>query len=132
MLYGLVITLPMAVFSLSFVISAVTHSRAIVLTAWFWALVLSLAALQVGFLYEDVVWENLNGYFSCPLLAVVALAVLCAGGWVFARKEIGRSTVPMTIPSRWWLWIVLFVAALLLAMVLATSLAKHYPRVFTP
>lgn len=129
MLYGLVLAFPLAVFAFSFVLSILTHSRGLVLTAWFWGLLFSLAALQIGFWYEDFVYENLNGFFSCPLLIVVAIAVLCLGYPAFMRKESGRQMAPITIPPRWWLWIALFVVGLLIALTLAASLAKHYPRV---
>src|SRR6266496_343181 len=76
LLYGLMLAVPMAIFALSFVIAAVAHSRALVLTAWFWAALIALAALQVGFWYEDFVWDNLNGFFSCPLLLLCAATAL--------------------------------------------------------
>ena len=130
LLYGLMLALPITVFSFSFVISAVTHSRALVLTAWFWAALIVLAALEVGFWYEDLVWDNLNGYFSCPLLLVSATAILWGGHRAYSRKEIGQHSAPIAIPTRWWLWIIPFIVGLLLALTLASSLAKHYPRFF--
>jgi hypothetical protein len=130
LLYGLVVAVPLAVFALSFALSAATHSRTLVLTAWFWAVLAVLALLQVGFWYEDLVWDNLTGYFSCPLLLVTAAAALAAGHRVYVRKEIGHHTAPMAIPGRWWLWILLFLLGLLLALTLASSLARHYPRFF--
>jgi hypothetical protein len=128
LLYGLMPVLPLALFSFSFAISAATHARGLVLTAWFWALLITLAALRLGLWYEDLVWENLNGYFSCPLLALLAAAVLGFGYRAYIRKEIGHLTSPFVLPARWWLWILLFLAGLLLAMALAASLAKHYPQ----
>src|SRR5438094_515588 len=91
---------------------------------------IALAALQVGFWYEDFVWDTLNGFFSCPMLLVLAATVLWTGHRAYSRKEIGHPCAPLTIPARWWLWIVLFIAGLLLALTLASSLAKHYPRFF--
>jgi len=130
LLPGLMVALPFAVFAFSFVLSAIAHSRALVLSAWFWAALLALATLQVGFWYEDLVWDKLNGFFACPLLALLATASLCGGHRVYARKEIGHHTTPITLPARWWLWILLFLAGVLLALTLASSLAKHYPRLF--
>jgi len=130
MLYGLVMTFPLAVFASSFVLSILTHSRGLVLAASFWGLLFSLAVLRVGFWYEDFAWENLNGFFSCPLLGLVAAAVLWAGQRAFSQKEIGRHAAPISIPPRWWLWILLFLVGLLLALTLAASLAAHYWRVF--
>jgi len=131
LLPGLMVAVPFAVFAFSFVLSAIAHSRALVLTAWFWAALLSLAALQLGFWYEELVWEKLNGFFACPLLVLMATASLCGGNRAYARKEIGQHTAPITLPPRWWLWIVLFLAGVLLALTLVSSLAKHYPRLFT-
>src|SRR5438067_10092907 len=130
LLYGLMPALPFAIFAFSFVISAVTHSRAMVLTAWFWSALVALAALQLGFWYEDLVWENLNGFFSCPWLLASAATALWAGHRAYVRKEIGHHCAPITIPARWWLWILLVIAGVLLALTLAASLAKHYPRFF--
>jgi hypothetical protein len=131
LLYGLVLALPVSVFSLSFVISAVTDSRAILLSASLWAVLLSLAVLRLGFWYEALVWENLNGWFSCPLLALLSVAVLCLGYFGYRRKEIGHPAAPFAIPARWWLWMVLFLAGLLLIMFLAVSLAKHFSRILS-
>src|SRR6266498_2021614 len=101
LLFGLVAAFPLAVFAFSFVLSAVAHSRALVLTAWFWAALLALATLQLGFWYEDLVWDKLNGFFACPLLALLAIASLCGGHRTYARKEIGHHTSPITLPPRW-------------------------------
>lgn len=130
LLYGLVVAFPFAVFALAFVISAVTHSRTLVVTAWLWAALGALALLQVGFWYEDLVWDNLNGFFSCPLLLISAAAVLWAGHRAYCRKEIAHHSAPIAIPGRWWLWILIFILGLLLALTLASSLARHYPRFF--
>ena len=130
LLPGLMVALPFAVFAFSFVLSAIAHSRALVLTAWFWAALLALAALQLGFWYEELVWDKLNGFLSCPLLALLATTVLWGGHRAYARKQIGHHTAPITLPARWWLWIILFLAGVLLALSLASSLAKHYPRFF--
>jgi hypothetical protein len=132
LLYGLVLAAPAAVFALSFVIASLTHSRALVLAAPFWAILATLAALRLAFWYEDLVWENLNGYFACPLLLGVAATILCAGYRGYQRKEIGHHSAPLTLPARWWLWMLVFLAGALLALTLAASLARHYPQLFSP
>jgi len=131
LLYGLVLAAPVAVFSFSFVIASLTHSRGLVITAPFWAVLATLAALRIGFWYEDLVWENLNGYFACPLLGVLAVATLWSGCRGYQRKEVGHHSTPLTLPPHWWLWILLFLAGLILALTLGASLARHYPRLFT-
>jgi hypothetical protein len=128
LLYGLVAALPFAVFSFSFTIAAITHSRLLILTAWFWASLAALLVLQLGFWYEDLAWESLTGAFSFPLLIVAGTAVLWAGLRAYQRKEIGPSSTPLTLPGRWWLWIILFVAGLCVALILISSLIKHYPK----
>lgn len=128
LLYGLVVALPFASFSFAFVISALTHSRMLILLAWFWAALGGLALLQIGFWYEDLVWDKLNGYFACPLLLAAAGAALLFGHRVYRRKEIGGPALPLTLPGHWWLWILLFVVGLGLALALISSLARHFPQ----
>ena len=103
LLYGLVLTLPAAIFAISFSLSALTHSRRLVLTASFWAVLVSVAVLRVGFWYEHLVWGSFNGYFACPLLTVLSLAVLGAGARAYASKEIGPEGTPISLPPQWWL-----------------------------
>jgi len=128
LLYGLVLVLPWAVFAFSFVISAITHSRAVLVSAPLWAILISLTALRLGFWYEELVWRKLNGLFSCPLLAFMSTAALWGGYQIYRRKEIGHHTMPISIPLRWWLWIIVFIVGLITTMSLTTSLAKHYLR----
>lgn len=128
LLYGLVLALPLAVFAMSFALAAGTHSRMLVFTSSFWAAVVALSVLQLGFWYEDFAWDNLNGFFACPLLLVLSVAALFGGYRAYARKEIGHHSVPFAVPPLWWLWISLLAAGLLFALFLAASLAKHYPK----
>jgi hypothetical protein len=131
LLYGLVLMLPLTVFAFSFVLSAITRSRTVLLSAALWAILISLAALRLGFWYEEFVWGHLNGLFSCPLLAFLSVAVLAGGYFAYRRKEIGQHTAPIIIPARWWLWIVLFIAGLIMVMTLGSSLARHALRSLT-
>ena len=128
LLYGLIVALPVAVFAIAFTISTVTHSRILILLSWFWAGVSALAALQIGFWYENLVWDTLNGYFACPLLLAVSVAVLGYGHHSFRQKEVGKATIPITLPGHWWIWTILFAVGMGLALVLVTSLIKHLPQ----
>lgn len=128
LLYGLVLVLPLAVFSISFVVSALTHSRAVLISVPLWAILVSLGLLRLGFWYEELVWEKLNGWFSCPLLAIVSGAVLLAGWFAYRRKEVGFDTSPLPIPARWWVWLALFSVGAVAAMTIAASLVRHYLR----
>jgi hypothetical protein len=131
LLYGIVLTLPLAAFAVSFALSAVTHSRWTILIASFWALVATLGGLCIGFWYEDLIWGKLNGYFACPFLGAFAIATLWAGRHVYLRKEIGHQAAPLTLPARWWLWIVVLFCGVLLGALVAASLAKHWASLLT-
>ena len=128
LLYGLIVALPVTVFAIAFTISSVTHSRILILLSWFWAGVAALAALQIGFWYENLVWDTLNGYFACPLLIAVSTSVLAYGYFAFRRKEVGKPVIPITLPGHWWLWTILFAIGMGLALALITSLVRHLPQ----
>jgi hypothetical protein len=128
LLYGLVVALPVAVFSFSFTMSSVTHSRSLILLSWFWGTIGALALLQIGFWYEELVWEKLNGFFACPLLLLSSLGVLFYGFQIFRKKEIGKCAAPLVLPGYWWLWTILFALGLALALALVTSLIRHLPQ----
>lgn len=130
LLYGLVAALPFAVFAFSFGLSANTHSRMLVLTAWFWAALASLLFVQLGFWYEQLVWDSLTGFFSCPLLIVAGIGALGSGYCVYQRKEIGQPSAPFSVPARFWIWLGVFIIGVCLALALISSLAKHYPDFF--
>lgn len=130
LLYGLVGALPFAVFAFSFSLAANTHSRILVVTAWFWAALAALVLVQLGFWYEQHLWESLTGFFSFPLLIVAGAGALWLGQRVYSRKEIGSPSVPFNIPARFWLWLIGFIVGVCLALALISSLAKHFPEFF--
>ncbi len=130
LLYGLVLVLPATIFSISFIISAITRSRPVILSASLWAMLISLGMLRLGFWYEGLVWDKLNGWFSCPLLVLLGMATLWGGYLVYRRKEVGHEAAPLAMPARWWLWMVLCAGGLVLALTLIVSLARHYLRMF--
>lgn len=130
LLYGLVAALPFAAFAFSFAIASSAHSRLLVLTSWFWATLLALILLQCGFWYEEFLFETITGYFACPLLLAGGIAGLGLGHYLYTRKEVAQPSLPLILPARWWLWIILFLAGLSLALFLLSSLAKRYPTFF--
>jgi hypothetical protein len=130
LLYGLVGALPFAVFAFSFALAANTHSRTLVMTAWFWAGLAALLLVQLGFWYEQHLWESLTGFFSFPLLVVAGAGVLWLGQRIYSRKEIGSPAAPFIIPARFWLWLIGFILGVCVALALLSSLAKHYPEFF--
>jgi hypothetical protein len=125
LLYGLVVVLPFSVFVFGFVIATLTHSRIVILLSSFWAALAAMALLQIGFWYEQLVWESLNGYFACPLLLTVAAAAIVWGHFCFSKKEVGKPSLPLALPGHWWLWGILFALGLALAVALMSSLTKH-------
>jgi hypothetical protein len=132
LLYGLVPAFPLAVFSISFTWAAVMHSRAQVLTAWFWGGLGALVLLRAGFQYEQIIWNQMNGLVACPLLAVGSLAVLLCGLVIYRRKEVGPASLPLHLPGRWWMWTILFLLGLGLALVLINWLARQMPLFLVP
>jgi len=46
LLYGLVVALPVSVFSVAFTMSSITHSRSLILLSWFWGTIGALALLR--------------------------------------------------------------------------------------
>jgi hypothetical protein len=130
LLYGLVWAFPFATFAFSFSVSATTHLRTLIFTAWFWSLLAALGLLQLGLFYEELVWEKTTGFFSCPLLLASGIAGLWLGYRRYVRKEVGFPAAPLVIPSGWWIWILLLLGGIALALTLISSLARHYPRIF--
>jgi hypothetical protein len=74
------------------------------------------------------VWDTLNGYFACPFLLGTSATVLGYGYRVFRNKEVGKPSIPITLPGHWWVWTLLFAVGMGLALVLITSLLRHLPR----
>jgi hypothetical protein len=130
LLYGLVLAFPFAVFCFSFAASAVSHSRMLILTAWFWSCLTALAVTHFAFRYEEFLWGELNGFCSAPLLMGLGLASLWAGYRAYLVKEIGHHHQPLTLPPRFWLWLIMLAIGLGLALLLVSLLAKQYPGFF--
>jgi hypothetical protein len=130
-LYGLVFAFPFALFSFSFVLASLTHSRVVILSGWFWGLLAALLLLQLCFWYEQLVAEKLTGFFACPILLVCGLAALFIGYRGYREKEIDRAVVPLVLPGFWWLWILVFLLGLALVLLLADSLARQSPQLLS-
>jgi hypothetical protein len=132
LLYGLVLAFPFAVFAFSFGLSAVSHSRMLILTAWFWSLLTAMAATHLAFLYEEFLWGALNGYCSAPLLIGLGLAALWGGYRAYLAKEIGHHHTPLTLPPHFWFWLILLGIGAIVAFVLVSLLAGQYPGLLVP
>ncbi len=128
LLYGLVLAFPLAVFAFSFALAAVSHSRMLILTAWFWSLLVAMSTTQLAFWYENAVWGELNGFCSAPLLVLLGLAALWGGYRAYLQKEIGHHHQPLTLPPRFWLWLLMLGVGIALACVLVSLLVRQYPN----
>jgi hypothetical protein len=128
LLYGLVLAFPFAIFAFSFTLSAVSHSRMLILTAWFWSLLAAMTLAYLAFRYEDKLWHELNGFCSAPLLMLLGLGSLWAGYRAYVIKEIGHHDRPLTLPPRFWIWLLLLALGLAAGLVLISLLARQYPN----
>jgi hypothetical protein len=132
LLHGLVLAFPLAIFAFSFAVAAASHSRMLILTAWFWSLLSALAVTHMAFRYEEFVWGELNGYCSTPILMVLAMAALWGGFRAYQAKEIGHHNRPLTLPPRFWLWLFVLALGIAIACVLVSLLARQYPHLLAP
>lgn len=129
LLYGLVLAFPFAVFAFSFAGAAVARARPLVFTAWFWAGLVALSIMRVGFQYEEMRWTRINGVVACPALVMLGGVALVGGLFGFRRKEIGPAVAPLQLPGRWWAWALVFLLGLGLALLLLYWLARDLPAV---
>jgi hypothetical protein len=129
LLYGIVVALPWAIFCLSFALAINATSRSLVLTSWFWSMVLSLMVLRAGLLLEMQSFGNWTGYVTCPALVLTGLVALALGYRYYRSKEITPSTNPLVMPAHWWLWSLLFLFGLSLSLVLIRSISTELTEV---
>jgi hypothetical protein len=128
LLYGLVLAFPFAVFAFSFALSAASHSRMLIVTAWFWSLLAAMSVVYLALRYEEILWHELNGFVSTPLLMVLALGSLWAGYRAYVIKEIGHHDRPLSLPPRFWLWLVVLAVGLAVGLLLISLLVRQYPH----
>jgi hypothetical protein len=128
LLYGLVLAVPFLVFAFSFVLSAISHSRMLILTAWFWSLLGAMSVSYLALRYEEILWHELNGFVATPLLMLFGLAALWGGYQAYILKEIGQHDRPLSLPPRFWLWLVLLGLGLAVGLLLISLLARQYPH----
>ena len=131
LLYGLVLALPMAVFSISFTLSSIVRSRFVIFTSWFWSSLSALALLYGGFSYEELVWDEINGFFSFPLLMIAGITALIVGYRLYLHKEVGNYGSPLSLPQGWWIWLILIIVGATVATVIIASLLHQFPKFLT-
>ena len=125
-LSGLTLIVPITVFSLGFSIACLSRSRAGVMASPLWAVVGCLVLLRLGLSYERLRWEVWNGWFSQPLMAVLSMVSLIVSQRLYRSKEIGRHYGRITIPSHWWIWILLFAIGALVTVFVTQSLIADF------
>jgi hypothetical protein len=117
-LVPLAVLLPFTVFSFTFAFAAVAGSPGVARVAWFNGTLGAGLFLGVGLLAERLIWDTLNGFVSCPALAVSGAGVLLVGYLAYVRKEGISRPAPMQRSSALGVWIVLGLLVLFLFMAL--------------
>lgn len=128
LLYGLAVALPFFIFSFSYSLSAVSRNRFLIFTSWFWSGLLALGILYGGLKYEEVVWQEANGYFGTSLFVVGGVASLWTGFRLYRRKEVGYYGAPITLPAWWWAWLLSIVVGVGLAAAFLTAILQRMPN----
>src|SRR5262249_29836600 len=106
----------------------VSHSRMLIVTAWFWSILIVMGLTQFAFRYETRRWGELNGFCSGPVLVLAGITALCGGYRTYLGKEIGQHDRPLSLPPRFWLWLLILGVGIALAVILVSLLAKQYPQ----
>lgn len=128
LLYGLAIGLPFFIFSFSFSLSSVARNRFLILSSWFWSLLLALCILYGGLKYEEVMWQEPTGYFCTSLFFIGGMASLWSGFRLYQQKEVGHYGSPITLPQWWWAWLLSILIGVAVAAMLLTSIAQRFPN----
>ncbi len=129
LLYGLAVALPFFVFSFSYSLASVARVRFLILSSWFWSLLLALGLLYGGLQYEEVVWQAPSGFFCNSLFFLGGLAALWTGFRLYRNKEVGHYGAPITLPSGWWLWLISIVVGVGLAAMLVGAILRRFPGI---
>ena len=127
LLYGLALGLPYFIFSFSFSLSSVARNRFLILSSWFWSVVLSLCILYGGLKYEEAMWQEPTGYFCTSLLFIGGIASLWTGFRLYQQKEVGHYGAPITLPHWWWAWLISIVIGVAVAAALVTAILQRFP-----
>ena len=130
MLYGLVVAIPVSVFSLGFSLAALASSRAVVFTAWVWGILGSLVVLRGGVQLEEMRFDRPNGYIAVPLLSALSAGSLWIAGRRYRAKEAVTGGGPLRMPPLWWLALAGLVAAGIGVALLLGWFASNLSRFF--
>ena len=115
-LYALAFFCPLAAFAFSFAIASAAESRGLISYVWLLSGLITGAVVGGGFLCEQWLWHELNGFVSCPALLALGALGLQAGYLAYVRKEGVSRPAPMGGKSRGWVWVVLVMLVLVMLM----------------
>jgi hypothetical protein len=77
-----------------------------------------------GILLENGLWEEANGFVTCPALLALAPLALLAGYVRYVRKEGVSRPAPLQSSDRVWLWLIISTVVLLFFMLMWTGVRK--------
>ncbi|MHC4504086.1 MAG: hypothetical protein ACYTFI_12330, partial [Planctomycetota bacterium] len=119
--YALAVAIPLAAYAISFALAANTARSNTAALSGLGGAAGAAAVMGAGFYLEHLLWKELTGFVSTPLLLATAPLVLQAGYFAYRRKE-GVSRPAPIAGGRWWVWIVVIVAVFfLLSLFLAAG-----------
>jgi len=127
LLYGLAIGLPFFIFSFSYSLSSVARNRFLILSSWFWSVLLALCVLYGGLKYEEIMWQEPTGYFCTSLFFIGGIASLWSGFRLYQQKEVGHYGAPISLPQWWWAWLLSILIGVAVAAVLVSSIVQRFP-----
>ena len=127
LLYGLAIGLPFFIFSFSYSLSSVARNRFLILSSWFWSVLLALCVLYGGLKYEEIMWQEPTGYFCTSLFFIGGIASLWTGFRLYQQKEVGHYGSPISLPQWWWAWLLSILIGVAIAAILVSSIAQRFP-----
>jgi len=118
-IYALAFAIPAAAYAATFAVASVAQTRGTVALSWILGGIGAAAVMGGGFIAEWLLWDELNGYVSTPLLLAATALAVQGGYYAYTRKEgISRPAPLAGGGSRWWLWIIVAAAVFLFLFVL--------------
>lgn len=113
--YAMAVLLPCAGHAVAFALAANAKSRAAVHGSGIAGIIAAGAVMLAGFLLEDLLWQEINGFLAGPALLVTAVLALLGGHQAYRRKEAtGSGGVAGTGGRSGLVWIIAIVLILLL------------------
>jgi hypothetical protein len=112
--YGLAFAVPAAAYAFTYVFAALAGSRGSVMVSWFTGGLIAGGVVLGGILLENGLWEEANGFVTCPALLALAPLALLAGYVRYLRKEgVSRPSPIGGWGVGWVWWIVIAIATLM-------------------